>query len=174
MYNSPQMPQPRHVTVKKLKAMTNNDILRRLRFVFDFSNSKVVRIFAKADYEMPTELLIDMLKKEEEEGYRPCNDSIMCSFLDGLIIDKRGLREGSEVPKPVSQLGNNLIFKKLRIALNLREDEIIALLALADFGMTKSELGALFRNPEHKHYKKCGDQVLRNFIKGLSLKYRGK
>ncbi|MGL4612942.1 MAG: DUF1456 family protein, partial [Shewanella sp.] len=74
---------------------------------------------------------------------------------------------------PVSRLNNNLIFKKLRVALEMREEDIVATLALADMQMSKSELSALFRNPEHKNFKECGDQILRNFIRGLSLKYRG-
>jgi uncharacterized protein YehS (DUF1456 family) len=153
--------------------MINNDILRRIRFVFDYSNAKMIKIFAKAEMELSSEQIIAMLKKEEEEGYQACNDTLMCQFLDGLIIEKRGLKPGSEVPTPLKQLTNNLIFKKLRVALELREEDIIAALALADFAMSKSELSALFRNPEHKNYKGCGDQVLRNFIKGLSVKHRG-
>ncbi|MBR9728510.1 DUF1456 family protein [Shewanella intestini] len=153
--------------------MLNNDILRRIRFVFDFSNSKVIDIFAKADKALTTEQVIALLKKEQDEGYQPCNDTVMCQFLDGLIITNRGLKEGAELPAPVKQLNNNLIFKKLRIALELREEDITAILALADFTTSKSELGALFRNPSHKNFKACGDQMLRNFLKGLSIKHRG-
>lgn len=152
--------------------MTNNDILRRLRFIFDFSNSKVIKIFAKVQQDMAEDRLLAMLKKEEEEGYSACNDITLCQFLDGLILDKRGLKPGAELPKPTA-LNNNLIFKKLRIALELKEEDIIAILKLADFNLGKSELGALFRNPDHKHFKPCGDQILRNFLKGLSLKHRG-
>lgn len=153
--------------------MINNDILRRLRFVFDFSNAKMIKIFAKAGKEVPVEEMINLLRKEEEEGYKTCNDTTLCQFLDGLIIEKRGLREGAEIPKPVSRLNNNLIFKKLRVALEMREEDIVATLALAEVQMSKSELSALFRNPDHKNFKECGDQILRNFIRGLSLKYRG-
>jgi uncharacterized protein YehS (DUF1456 family) len=153
--------------------MINNDILRRVRFVFDYSNAKMIAIFAKAKVEISTEQIIALLKKEEEEGYQACNDTLMCQFLDGLIIENRGLKPGAEIPTPLKQLTNNLIFKKLRVALELREEEIIDALALADFAMSKSELGALFRSPDHKNYKACGDQVLRNFIKGLSIKHRG-
>ncbi|QSX29219.1 YehS family protein [Shewanella cyperi] len=152
--------------------MTNNDILRRLRFIFDFSNSKVIKIFAKVQQDMAEDRLLAMLKKEEEDGYSACNDITLCQFLDGLILDKRGLKPGAELPKPTA-LNNNLIFKKLRIALELKEEDIIAILKLADFNLGKSELGALFRNPDHKHFKPCGDQILRNFLKGLSLKHRG-
>jgi uncharacterized protein YehS (DUF1456 family) len=153
--------------------MINNDILRRVRFVFDYSNAKMIAIFAKAKVEISTEQIIALLKKEEEEGYQACNDTLMCQFLDGLIIENRGLKPGAEIPTPLKQLTNNLIFKKLRVALELREEDIIASLAAADFAMSKSELGALFRSPDHKNYKACGDQVLRNFIKGLSIKHRG-
>ncbi|QYJ87016.1 DUF1456 family protein [Shewanella mesophila] len=154
--------------------MINNDILRRLRFVFDYQNAKMIKIFAKVKHEVTQEELLNMLKKEAEEGYQPCNDKMLCRFLDGLIIEKRGLKEGAEIPEPIAQLNNNLIFKKLRVALEMREEDIISALALADFNMSKSELGALFRKPGHKHFKECGDQVLRNFLTGLSLKYRGK
>ncbi|PWH03156.1 DUF1456 domain-containing protein [Shewanella xiamenensis] len=153
--------------------MINNDILRRLRFVFDFSNAKMIKIFAKVGREVSTEEMINLLRKEEEEGYKACNDTTLCQFLDGLIIENRGLREGAEIPKPVSKLNNNLIFKKLRVALEMREEDIVATLALAEVQMSKSELSALFRNPDHKNFKACGDQILRNFIRGLSLKYRG-
>ncbi|WP_434938947.1 DUF1456 family protein [Shewanella sp. HL-SH8] len=154
--------------------MINNDILRRIRFVFDYSNAKMINIFSQANAEITSDEIIALLKKEEEEGYQACNDKLMCQFLDGFIIKNRGLKPDAEVPTPLKQLTNNLIFKKLRVALEMREDEIIAVLALADFAMSKSELGALFRNPEHKNYKPCGDQVLRNFVKGLSIKHRGK
>ncbi|ABV88501.1 DUF1456 family protein [Shewanella pealeana] len=152
--------------------MINNDILRKVRYILDLSNAKMIRIFAKTKHEVTQEQMIDMLKKEHEEGYTPLNDKNMCHFLDGLVIYKRGLKPGAEAPEPLSQLTNNLIFKKLRVAFELREDDIIEALELAEFNMSKSELGALFRKPGHKHYKPCGDQVLRNFLMGLSLKHR--
>ncbi|BDM65683.1 DUF1456 domain-containing protein [Shewanella sp. NFH-SH190041] len=153
--------------------MTNNDILRRLRFVFDLSNGKMIRLFAKVKFEMPEDELLSMMKKDDEPGFRPCTDVLLCRFLDGLIIEKRGLQPGAEIPKP-TKLNNNLILRKLRIALEMREEDMIETLALADFKISKAEISALFRKPEHKHFKTCGDQILRNFIKGLSLKYRGK
>lgn len=153
--------------------MTNNDILRRLRFVFNFNNAKMLKILSNVKFELSEPELMALLKKEDEPGYKACNDLILCRFLDGLIIEKRGLKEGADIPKP-SQLNNNLIFKKLRIALELKEEDIVNLLALADFRMSKPELNALFRAPSHKNFKECGDQIMRNFIKGLSIKHRGK
>ena len=68
---------------------------------------------------------------------------------------------------------NNDIFKKLRVALMLRDDEIVEILKLADFNITKSELGALFRKEDHPNYMECGDQILRNFLNGLVIHLRG-
>ncbi len=69
---------------------------------------------------------------------------------------------------------NNDILKKLRIALELKDTDIIEILKLADFEITKAELSALFRNPDHRNYKECGDQILRNFLNGLIIRNRGK
>ncbi len=70
-------------------------------------------------------------------------------------------------------LTNNDIFKKLRVALKLRDDEIVDILALVDFRVSKSEIGALFRREEHPKYMECGDQILRNFLNGLVIHLRG-
>ncbi|MCL1077319.1 DUF1456 family protein [Parashewanella spongiae] len=152
--------------------MNNNDILRRLRFVFDYDDAAMIRIFANANATITLHELHHWFRKEEDDLFVSLVDKVFCQFLDGLIIEKRGLREGAEVPKP-SSMNNNAIFKKLRIALEMKEQDIIDVLALADLNVSSSELGALFRNPSHKNFKACGDQMLRNFIKGLSLKYRG-
>ncbi len=69
---------------------------------------------------------------------------------------------------------NNDILKKLRVALHLRDDEIVEILKLVDFKTTKSELGAFFRKEDHPNYKECGDQILRNFLNGLIIHLRGK
>ncbi len=70
-------------------------------------------------------------------------------------------------------LTNNDILKKLRVALNLRDEDIIHILTLVDFTISKSELGAFFRKEDHPNYKPCGDQVLRNFLNGLVIYKRG-
>lgn len=68
---------------------------------------------------------------------------------------------------------NNDIFKKLRVALMLRDDQIVEILELVDFRISKSELGAFFRDEKHPNYVECGDQVLRNFLNGLVIHLRG-
>ena len=70
-------------------------------------------------------------------------------------------------------MNNNDIFKKLRVALQLRDDQIVAILELVDFRMSKGEIGNLFRNQDHADFMECGDQVLRNFLNGLVIHLRG-
>lgn len=73
----------------------------------------------------------------------------------------------------IQQMSNNEIFKKLRVALHLRNDEIIEILKLVNFKVTPSELGSFFRKEDHPNYKPCGDQILRNFLNGLVIHMRG-
>ena len=154
--------------------MTNNDILRRLRYAMDIKDSALVEIFKLSEYEIARSDLIDLLKKEEDEGYVECSDEVMELFLDGLIIHKRGKREmmPGHVEKKESSLTNNSILKKLRIALKFREDDMLSTLKLAGMNLSKSELSALFRKEGQRHYKECGDQILRNFLKGLTTRFR--
>ena len=154
--------------------MTNNDILRRLRYAMDIKDSTMIEIFKLSEYEIARSDLIDLLKKEEEEGYVECSDNVMELFLDGLITHKRGKREmmPGNVEKKDSPLTNNSILKKLRIALKFREDDMLGTLKLAGMNLSKSELSALFRKEGQRHYKECGDQILRNFLKGLTVRFR--
>jgi uncharacterized protein YehS (DUF1456 family) len=151
--------------------MLNNDILRQLRYTFDFNDSQMVEIFGAADLQVTTEQVCRFLKKEEDPAFERCSDTQLAIFLNGLINTKRGKREGPQ-PEPEQRLGNNAIFTKLKIALNLQSDDILEILKLADFQMSKHELTALFRKAGHKHYRECKDQILRNFLRGAQVKYR--
>lgn len=155
--------------------MNNNDILRRLRYALDISNPGMIEIFQLSGCTLEQPTLIKLLKKEEEENFISCSNPLLSFFLDGLIIHRRGRREGDDgqPPKPDASLNNNAILKKLRIALDLKEDDMLALMALAGVKISKSELSALFRNKGHKHFKECGDQFLRNFLQGLTVRNRG-
>ncbi len=151
--------------------MTNNDILRRLRYIFDFGDSKMIALFGLADHLVTREQISDWLKKDDDPAHQECSDTLLAIFLNGLINDKRGKKEGSQ-PEPESHLTNNIIFMKLKIALNLKAEDVLEIMELAGFLMSKHELSAFFRKPGHKHYRKCKDQILRNFLKGMQLKYR--
>jgi len=151
--------------------MTNNDILRRIRYAFDFNDSKMMALFGLADHSVTREQISAWLKKDDDPALEAFSDREMALFLNGFIIDRRGKKEGPQ-PEPESRLNNNIIFRKLRIALNLKDDDILQILALDERRMSKHELSAFFRKPGHNHYRACMDQVLRNFLKGLQLKYR--
>ena len=151
--------------------MTNNDVLRRIRYIFDFGDDKMIALFAQAECEVTRAQVSDWLKKEDQDDYQALRDSQLATFLNGLINDRRGKKEGAQ-PTPETKLTNNIIFRKLKIALDLRDDDILAIMKLADLRMSRHELSAFFRKRGHKHYRECKDQILRNFMKGLQVKYR--
>ena len=148
--------------------MTHNDIFRRLRYIFSMSDDQVISFFKQADYDVTRAQISSWLKKEEQEGYEKIRDKMLAVFLNGLIIDKRGKQDGVK-PEPENRLNNNIIFRKLKIALTMQDDSILAVLLLAGFPISKHELSAFFRKPDHKNYRECNDQVLRNFLKGLQI-----
>ena len=148
--------------------MTNNDILRRLRYIFDLDDSKVIAIFGLADLQVTRAQISDWLKKEEDESFQECQDFELAAFLNGFITEKRGPKDGPG-PVPEKILTNNLVLVKLKIALNLKSEDILELIGLK---LSKHELSAFFRKPDHKHFRECKDQVLRNFLIGLQNKFR--
>lgn len=151
--------------------MTNNDIIRRLRYIFDYGDAKMGAIFASGGYEVTRDQVRGWLKNEEDPIFLSCNDKQLAVFLNGLINEKRGQREG-EQPVPEKRLSNNMILMKLKIALNLKAEDILAILELVDFDLSKHELSAFFRKSDHQHFRKCKDQVIRRFLMGMQLKYR--
>lgn len=152
--------------------MTNNDILRRIRYILDFNDAKMIEIFALADLQVRRGHIVSWLLKEDEPSYQACNDKMLATFLNGLISDRRGKKDGVQ-PTPEKVLTNNLILKKMKIALNLQSEDIIEILKLADFDLSPAELGSFFRKPGHRNYRECKDQVMRNFLMGLQIKLRG-
>lgn len=152
--------------------MINNDILRRLRYIFDFGDAKMIAVFGLGGQRVTREQVSDWLKKEDDPAYKVCSDTLLATFLNGLIIDKRGKKDGPQA-EPEKRLSNNIIFMKLKIALNLQAEDILEILGRVDMQISKHELSALFRKPGHKHYRECKDQILRNFLKGVQLNYRG-
>lgn len=153
--------------------MTHNDILRRLRYALKLNNADLMEIFRQGELEVKPALLNGYLRKEDEEGFLPLEDEQMNRFLDGLISFKRGKRPGASTPRVKERLDNNLVLKKLRIALELKEEDLQEVMKQAGFPVSRGELSALFRSKGQHNYKECGDQLFRNFMKGLTLRYRG-
>ncbi len=152
--------------------MNNNDILRRTRYILDLKDNQITKIFKHVNVTATEQQVNLWLKREEEEGFVPLPDETLVDFLDALIIEKRGKKE-EPTAKVKQKLDNNLILMKLKIAFHLKAEEALAIMELADFKISKHEFSALFRKKDHKHYRVCKNQMLRKFMKGLQLKYRG-
>ncbi|VAW54972.1 Glutamate synthase [NADPH] large chain [hydrothermal vent metagenome] len=151
--------------------MTNNDILRRVRYVFDFNDTKMIAVFGQVEETVTREQISEWLKKDDDSAYKSLSDTQLAIFLNGLIVEKRGKKEGS-LPVPEKQLNNNIVFRKLKIALDLKNEDVLDILSLASLKISKHELSAFFRRQDHKHFRVCKDQILRNFLNGLQLKHR--
>ena len=149
----------------------NNDVLRRIRYTFDLKDSVMIEIFSLADFDATKEQVTTWLKKEDDDAFLEINDTELAVFLNGFINFKRGKRDGQQ-PKPEEYLNNNMVFQKLRIALNLQAEDILDILQLVDFRLSKHELSAFFRKPGNKNYRECKDQILRNFLLGIQCQLR--
>ena len=154
--------------------MINNDVLRRVRYALELKDQTMIKIFALSDVEVSRDELLNLLKKDNQEGYVELDNKRLDAFLNGLITYRRGNLETplGQVPKQELPLTNNNILKKLRIALNFKEEDMLSTLKLADFEISKGELSAFFRQKGHKNFRECGDQIIRNFLQGLTIRFR--
>ncbi len=146
--------------------MTNNDIFHLILTTFDINEKAAIEIFALADINATENQMTAWLKEEDDAAFIPLNDTELARFLNGFINLKRGKRDG-EPPKPETHLNNNIIFQKLRIALNLQAEAILDTLQLAEINLSKHELSAFFRKPNNKHYRECTDKTLQGFLAGI-------
>ena len=166
--------RPNNHTVKPDNiTMNNNDILRRTRYILDLKDNQITKIFKHVKV-VATEQQVNLwLKREDEAEFVPLPDETLIDFLDALIIEKRGEKEDGPTVRVKQKLDNNLILMKLKIAFHLKAEDALAIMELAEFKISKHEFSALFRKKDHKHYRVCKNQMLRKFMKGLQLKYRG-
>lgn len=175
--------------------MDNNDILIRLRYALDIKDNDMIEIFNLGGVDFTKEEVSKVLTKSEDiyddeedydddlaesEDHIKCTNSMLESFLNGLITFKRGPQEPKpgQPNKPDRSIKNqssvnNVMLKKVKIALKLTSEDIIDILDDAGVTITKGELSAVLRKEGHKNYKEFGDQYARNFLKGLTMRYRG-
>ncbi len=182
--------------------MITNDVLRSVRYMLDLSDAHVINLMKMADgdsdavesspteaspteaspFEVKPEDVAAWLKKEDEDGFVECPPLALAHFLDGLVIFRRGKNENAPTNTPTtaashniknSTINNNVVLKKLRVAFELKEENLHEIMEAAGFKISKPEFSALFRKKGHKNYRACGDQFLRNFLKGLTLCIRG-
>lgn len=154
--------------------MRNDDVIKSIRYTLDLNDATIGEILLLAGYQPSRGEVKEILAPAdpEAESNPDCSDELMAHFLDGLIFYKRG-KSDKHPPRPIeTPVTNNMVLKKLRVAFKLREEDIHRILKLADFSVSSPELNALFRAQDHRNYRECGDQLLRYFLKGLSIEYR--
>ncbi len=150
--------------------MENNDVLRRIRYTFNLSDSQMIKLFETGNKEVTRAEISSWMKREGDEDFSELEDHALASFLNGFIISKRGKQEGKE-PIAETKLTNNIIFRKLKIALNLKSEDIVELFKLADKQISISEIGSFLRNKQHNKYRDFNGQYMRNFMNGLQAKF---
>lgn len=154
--------------------MTNNDVLRSLRFALELDNPALLRFFAEGQVQMSLPTLASLLKNDDEPGFAALPDKLFARFLEGLIASHRGRRESPATEaKGPARITNNHVLRSLKIAFELKDVDIIAIMDAAGVPLSKAELSALFRREDHRNYQPCGDQFLRNFLRGLGMWHRG-
>lgn len=167
--------------------MTNNDILIRLRYALDIKDIDMVEIFGLGGIQTTKEEVQEMFLKsksnsdsEAEDEYVKSVDNFMLeSFLNGLVIYKRGIQDSKpeDSQKQVLMIKdyrnvNNILLKKVKIALSLTSEDMLDILKDTGVNISKSELSAVLRKEGQRNYKECGDRYARNFLKGLAIRYR--
>ncbi len=170
--------------------MTNNDLLIRLRYALDIKNTDMVEMFRLGGMDFTKEEVLKILSKPKEDefgeadltptdDFTPCDYEMLEAFLNGLIIFKRGKQESKpgQVQTPAQgpskkDTPNNLFIKRVKVALSLTTEDMIEIFYDAGLNVSKGEIGAILRKADHRNYKECGDNFTRNFIKGLTMRYR--
>jgi len=148
--------------------MTHNQIVRRLRYILNYSDAEMIQLFALAGYDVDMQEMQDILRKNDDPEILELNDKMLAVFLNGLIIHFRGPQEGG-IPEPEEKLDNNAILRKIKIALQLKSDDMLEMYRLAGKPISPHELSSFFRNPSQKQYRLCNNQYLRHFLLGLQL-----
>lgn len=150
--------------------MRNDDVIQSVRYMLNISDGKLAEIIKLGGYKPDREEIAHIFDKNEDKD--DVSHELTAHFLDGLIFHKRG-KSDKYPPRPIKiPVSNNMVLKKLRVAFELRENEIMKILKSVDFDISASELNAFFRDQKHRNYRPAGDQVLRYFLKGLTEKLR--
>ncbi len=148
--------------------MSTNEILKACFTLVGASEEKMVEIFKLGGFTLNPKTLSGYLKPKDDKEFLDCGYEALGSFLDGLIIYKRGESNKKSIDEDV-RLNNNLILKKLRIAYELKEVDLYAIFDSVDIDISKGELSSLFRKEGHKNYRACPNSILQLFLEGLII-----
>jgi len=157
-------------TIGEDKRVRNNLVLKRISTIFKLEPHKLIDVFQLAEVSIKESQLEGWLKNENDPEYQPCLDIDLAGFLNGFINDARGKKEG-KAAKVEHTLSNNMILRKLNIALDLQAEDVLDIFESVELTLSKHELSAFFRKPGHKHYRACEEQTLIRYLKALELKF---
>ena len=147
--------------------MNKNLVLRYFREILNYQDEDFVKMLTLMDVKVTFEELSSWLKAEGEGGYVELSDKMLAFFLESLILLKRGKGDDTEARPLELPVTNNLVLKKLRIAFELKEDDIVNVMAKSAQSASPKEWSPYFRSKKHKHFRKCPDAFLEAFLKGL-------
>jgi len=151
--------------------LKTNDILYKIQKALSLTQEEMIEAYKLADYKMDATHLDSLLKRRQDEGSKLCSYEELGVFLDGFVILKRGPSPKKKNEDDVVELTNNLILKKLRIALELKEAETEIIFSLGEAELSKQQLASLFRKEGHKNFKECSEELLMAFLDGLDEFY---
>lgn len=152
--------------------MDNNFILKKIRYALDLNDFKLIDIFKLGGRVYSRDEVCTLCAKDDDDNFQACDSETLEAFLNGLIIYRRGKQNDGDKTPIIMELDNNQILRKLRIALNYKDSDMLAVLKLEGMEFSKNQLSALFRAKDNHHYQPCKDQLLRKFLQGLVKKYR--
>ena len=145
-------------------------VIQSLKEALNLNRKQILHIYSLENFIMDSKRLDDILKNPNKKSAKEATYEELGVFLDGLFQYKRG--EKPTIPQDIEvELDNNLILKKIRSALNLKEYEIAIIFELADFKISKSQIKDIFRSNNHPKLKYCDDKTLKAFLEGLNEFY---
>ncbi|MDR1834327.1 MAG: DUF1456 family protein [Fusobacteriaceae bacterium] len=159
--------------------MQNNKVLKDVRYALRLRNKKLEKIFELGDIRISEDEIEKLLSKDKTREFLNCNNKYLHGFLNGLIKYYRGdgteemRRKRTRFVRITKINANNLVLKKIKVALSLRNEDVADIFKLGEIDITNSELNGIFRNERSRIYRKCGDKYLRKFLKGLIVYKRG-
>jgi len=151
--------------------ISTNEILFRIKKALNLSTEEMIEAYKLEGYTMEASHLESLLKRHLDDGFIIASYEELGVFLDGFVALKRGPSPKKPNDDEAVELTNNLILKKLRIALELKEAETEIIFGLADVELSKQQLASLFRKEGHKNFKECSDELLMSFLDGLDEFY---
>jgi uncharacterized protein YehS (DUF1456 family) len=150
---------------------STNEVIFRIQKALSLSLDDIIEMYKLEHYTIEPSRIDSLIKRHQHKDFELCSYEELGTFLDGLVTLKRGPSPKKSNNDEIVELTNNLILKKLRIALELKEAETEIIFGLAEVELTKQELKSLFRKEGHKNFKPCSDALLMSFLEGLDEFY---